>query len=116
MKMTRMVVIGLLAFILTVVAHAQEGIAGKWQGETRSGTPLELDLTVKDTTLTGTLTRDGQPLTLADGKVSKNTFTFKATLNGQAESFSGEVSGDNMKVWMDRQGPEAAATLKRVKK
>lgn len=114
--MKRMLVSVLVASMFAVVAHAQTGIAGQWQGETRSGTPVALDLTVKDTILSGTLTRDGEPLTLADGKVSKNTFTFKATLNGQAEGFSGEVTGDEMKVWMDKQGPEAAATLKRVKK
>lgn len=114
--MKRMFVSGLVAFMIAVVAHAQAGIAGQWQGETRGGTPVVLDLTVKDTTLTGTLTRDGEPLTLADGKVSKNTFTFKATLSGQTEGFSGEVTGDDMKVWLDKQGPEAAATLKRVKK
>ena len=112
----RMLVSVLVASMFAVVAHAQTGIAGQWQGETRGGTPVALDLTVKDTILSGTLTRDGEPLTLADGKVSKNTFTFKATLNGQAEGFSGEVTGDEMKVWMDKQGPEAAATLKRVKK
>lgn len=114
--MKRLLLTGLLAVVLAAVSYAQEGIAGKWRGQTRSGTPLELDVAVKDTTLTGTLTRDGEPLTLADGKVSKNTFTFKATLNGQTEGFSGEVSGDDMKVWIDRQGPEAAATLKRVVK
>jgi hypothetical protein len=49
-------------------------------GETKNGSQIVLDLTAKETALTGTLTRNGEPTTITDGKVSKNTFTFKATL------------------------------------
>lgn len=48
--------------------------------------------------------------------MSKNRFTFKTTINDQAEAFTGELAGDEIKVWLDRQGPESAAVLKRVKK
>ena len=46
--------------------------------------------------------------------MSENTFTFKAKLNDQTETFSGELAGDEIKVWLDRQGPERAIVLKRV--
>jgi len=103
-----------LALVWTGV-DAQAGLTGKWQGETRNGTPIVLDLTVKDAALSGTLTRDGQPIPIADGKVSKNTFTFKATINDQVEAFTGELDGDQVKVWLDRQGRETAIILKRIK-
>ena len=53
--------------------------------------------------------------TIANGKVSKDTFTFKATLDDQTEGFTGEVAGDEITVWLDRQDPSRAAVVKRVK-
>lgn len=47
--------------------------------------------------------------------MSKNTFTFKATLNDQTEAFTGELDGDQITIWLDRQGRPNAAVLKRVK-
>src|SRR6185295_1585346 len=111
-RLVGLTVAGLMA--VTTLA-AQSTIAGTWQGETGGGASLVLDLAVKDTTLTGTLTRDGQSTPISDGKVSKDTFTFKATLNDQVESLSGERAGDDLKVWLDRQGPSKAIVLKRVK-
>jgi hypothetical protein len=105
------------AIVLTcsIVAHAQATLTGKWQGETSNGTAITLDLAVEGTALTGTLTRNGVSAPLSEGKVSKNTFTFKATINDQTEGFSGELTGDQLKVWLDRQGASRAAVLERVK-
>jgi len=103
------------ALVLAAVVHAQAALTGKWQGATPNGFQIELDLTATETALTGTLTREGQTITITDGKVSKNTFTFKATLGDQPEGFTGEVAGDQITVWLDRQGRERAAILKRVK-
>lgn len=94
----------------------QSAIAGKWQGETRNGMQVVLDLTASETALTGTISRDGTPSTIRDGKVSKNTFTFKATLGEQDEAFTGELTGEQLMVTLDRQGPAGAVTFKRVKK
>jgi hypothetical protein len=104
-----------LALLLAAVVHAQGTLTGKWQGETRNGTQLVLDLTATETAVTGTLTRDGESSTISDGKVSKNTFTFKAMVEGQMEGFTGELAGDQIKLWPDRLGPDRAAVLKRVK-
>lgn len=118
MKMTDMLAATALVFLLTVVAGAQgkqASLTGKWQGETPGGSKVELDLKVKDTALTGTLTRNGQPTPITDGKVAKNTFTFKAKLDDQIESLTGELDGDQITVWLDRQDRSRAAILKRVK-
>lgn len=66
--------------------------------------------------LTGTITREGTPSTIRDGKVAKNTFTFKAMLGDQDEGFTGELSGDQITVTLDRQAPAGAVILKRLKR
>ena len=104
-----------IALVLAAAVYAQGGLSGKWEGETPNGAQLVLDLTATETALNGTFTRNGQPARIADGKVSKNTFTFKATLGDQTEGFTGELAGDQITVWLDRQGRERAAVLKRIK-
>ena len=101
--------------VATVLAQAQHALNGAWHGETRNGSAIVLTLEVKANALTGTLTRNGEPTPLQDGKVSKQQFTFKATINDQTEGFSGEIAGDGIKVWIDRQGAESAITLRRAK-
>jgi hypothetical protein len=75
-----------------------------------------LDLTATETALAGTLTREGQPAKITDGKVSKKSFTFKALLGDQVEGFTGGLDGDQITVWMDRQGPVGTVILKRATK
>jgi hypothetical protein len=108
--------IAAILLVVGAVAHAQATLTGKWQGETKSGSTIVLDITVKDAELTGTMTRNEQRAPISEGKVAKKTFTFKTTINDQAAAFSGELAGDDIKIWMDRQGPSAAIVLKRVKK
>ena len=95
--------------------RAATSLTGKWQGQTPNGMSLTLDLIQKDQTLTGTLNREGESAPISNGKVSKNTFTFVATLSGTAETIEGTVENDDMKAWLTRQGPERTAVLKRVK-
>jgi hypothetical protein len=104
-----------LALLLAAVVQAQSSLTGKWQGATRNGMQVVLDLKVADTVLTGTVTREGEPSTITDGKAAKNTFTFKAVLGDQTEALTGELGDEQLKVWLDRQGPEAAIVFKRVK-
>jgi hypothetical protein len=91
-------------------------LTGQWQGETKNGMQVVLDLTATGTTVTGTITRDGTPNTIRDGKVSNGAFTFKAVLGDQDEAFTGELTGDQITVMLDRQGPSRAVILKRMKK
>jgi len=46
--------------------------------------------------------------------VSKNSFTFKAVVNDQTEGFSGEFAGDEIKIWLERQGTSSAIALRRA--
>jgi hypothetical protein len=108
--------IAALFLVVTAATHAQATLTGKWQGETRNGSAIALDITVKGDVLTGTFTRSEQSAPISEGKVAKNTFTFKSTINDQAVAFSGELAGEDIKIWMDQQGPERAIVLKRVKK
>ena len=110
-----------LSLLLTAVVHAQAKLTGKWEGETKSGSPVVLDVKATETTLTGTLTVDGKPATIADGKVSKNTFTFQATFDeggsrSHTEGLTGELAGDQITIWLDKQGHSSDAILKRVKR
>lgn len=114
--MTRLLATVAAVLLIAIAAAAQAGLTGKWEGTTPNGATLALDLTVKDGTLTGTLTRNDQKITIADGKVKNNTFSFKATVKDQPEGFSGEVKGDEVRIWLDRQGPGEAIRLTRIKK
>jgi hypothetical protein len=104
-----------LTLFLAGDAAAQAGPAGKWEESTSSGLNAALNLTATDTTLAGTFTIRGRPMTITDGKVTKKTLTFKAALEGQPEGFSGELKGDELELWRDRNGRTDAITLKRVK-
>ncbi len=108
--------IAALFLVVTAVPHAQATLTGKWHGETRSGSAIALDITVTGDALTGTFTRSEQSYPILEGKVARNAFTFKATINDQTVAFSGERAGEDIKIWMDKQGPERAIVLKRVKK
>jgi hypothetical protein len=104
----------LVVLLLCVMAQAQAGLSGKWTETTPSGLNAELDLKATDTAITGTFTVRARPLTITDGKVTKNSFTFKAALEGQPEGFSGELNGDAIVLWRDRNGKGDALTLKRA--
>jgi len=106
---------GAMLLMVTVLAQAQHALDGAWHGETRNGSAIVLTLGVKADTLTGTPTRNGEPTPLLDGKVSKQQFSFKATISDQTEAFSGELAEEAIKVWIDRQGAESAIPLRRAK-
>ena len=112
--MKRILNVGLLVLLLCVVAQAQTGLSGKWAEVTPSGLNAELDLKATDTALTGTFTVRGRPMTITDGKVTKNIFTFKAPLEAQPEGFSGEFNGATIVLSRDRNGKVDAITLKRA--
>ena len=114
--MNRYLAIGVIITTFACGVHAQATLTGTWEGETRTGASIVLTLETKGTVLTGTLVRAGQSATLADGTVLENKFIFKATVNGQAENFSGELTDDEIRIWLDRQGASSAIVLRRVKR
>jgi opacity protein-like surface antigen len=115
-SMKRVFTSSVVAVLLATAVYAATALTGKWEGTTGNGAQVVLDLTATETTVAGTLTRNGETFKISDGKVSKNTFTFKVTLNDQPEGLTGELAGDEIKVWMDSRGPDSTVVLKRVKK
>jgi hypothetical protein len=112
--MKRCIAVAAIVMTFATVVQAQSKLSGTWEGETRGGSSIVLTLVVKEAVLTGTLVRDGRSTALSQGKVTKNTFTFKAMLNDQMEGLSGELVGDEIKIWLDRQGPSSAIVLRRA--
>lgn len=108
--------VGVIISTFACGVHAQDTLSGTWEGETRNGTSIVLTLEAKGTVLIGTLVRAGRSAALTDGTVSENKFTFKATVNGQTEGFSGELTGDLIRIWLDRQGASSAIVLRRAKR
>lgn len=115
--MTRLLVAAAAVAVLTGgINQAEPTLTGTFQGTTPQGAQLTLDLTATDTTLSGTLTRDDQTVKIAEGKVKGKTFTFTATIGDRSDAFSGELAGNDIKVWTERRGRDSAITLTRVKK
>lgn len=105
-----------IVFVIPVLLMAQAALAGKWQGKTGgSGQVVVLDVMVKDAMLEGTLTINKETSKIADGKLSKNAFTFKATIDGrQDETFNGEIGDEQLRLWPESLGRERAVILTRI--
>lgn len=112
--MKRIVVGMALTFVLSGLVAAQQGLSGKWEGLTPNRAPLVLDLAVKGPDVSGTMTVGEEKSPVENGRISKNRFTFRVAMGGGAEAFTGELAGDEIKIWMDDRGPAAAVTLKRA--
>jgi hypothetical protein len=96
----------------SVIAHAEPGLAGKWQGATASGRKILLDAKVKGQELTGRLTLAEQTADITDGKVEEKTFSFRATLDGRTPTFTGRLVGEVVELTVE--GVASPLTLKRV--
>ena len=107
----------LFVLALPTLATAQT-VAGVWRGDT-NGTPIELDLKVNGETLTGTLTRGDESYALNEGTAVKNQIRFKITRrspNGDVvESIIGELKGDQLVCYLERQGPESSVVFAKAK-
>jgi hypothetical protein len=99
----------------SIVAHAQAGLTGKWQGETGTGRPLLLDATIKGKALTGTLTVGPQTAELTDGKADEKTFSFTIAIEGRTAACSGRLIEADV-VELTVQDVRDPVTLRRVKK
>jgi hypothetical protein len=85
MKTLRTLLAVLAVLVATAAAtSAQSGIAGKWNGEEKSGSgvvPVVLQLTVKGSAATGSLTVGQSPSTaISEGKVTGNKVSFKSSM------------------------------------
>jgi hypothetical protein len=102
-----------LVFWLAVIIHAQASLTGRWQGETVNRRPVTLDLKAEGSQLTGTITLVKEPAAISDGRIDKNTFSFKATVEGKTATFTGENAGDEVTLLVE--GAKNRLILKRMK-
>ena len=107
MMSRKSLVVSAFLSVLSVVAFAQSGPAGKWTGETqgRQGPQtITLELKVDAAKLTGTFAQGAQPAAeITDGKiVDATTISFKRTLQGRGGgapieiTYAGKIKGDEL--------------------
>ena len=86
---------------LSVGALAAD-ISGKWEAQVpgRGGEarPATFTFKVDGEKLTGTMSTAGEPANLEDGKVSGNTITFAITTQRGKRTYTGTVSGNEIKI------------------
>lgn len=92
-----------IAVIATLsTTSAAQSLTGKWMGQTPDGAFLTLDVVATESRLTGTVApiQDGQslPLTIQEGTLTGDTFTFFVMAGNQRVTFSGQVEGDSLRL------------------
>ena len=107
--------LALLSCALAAVAFAAD-VTGKWtyEAQGRNG-PQTTTMTLKadGSTLTGTVSGRGGDTAISDGKIDGATITFSVVREMQGNKFTtkytGTLSGDELKLKIDRQGAQGAA-------
>jgi hypothetical protein len=102
-----------LALAVALAPQAQDRLTGSWQGETSSGRPVTLELKVASGTITGaiTLVKESEPI--SEGTIDQNRFSFKAEVEGRVATFTGEHTGDQIRLAAE--GVMEPLVLKRMK-
>lgn len=108
----------LLVLAIPTLAAAQS-VAGLWRGD-NNGIPVELSLKVEGESLTGTLTRGAESYPINEGTAVKTQIRFKITRRTEAgadfvETIIGELKGEQLVCYLERQGPESSIAFARVK-
>lgn len=99
------------------IAALAADIDGKWTAEVagRGGQTQTQTMTFKadGSTLTGTISGRGGETQISDGKVDGNTVSFTVTREFQGNSmkfvYKGTLSGNELKMTMQREGGEGQA-------
>ena len=116
MRVHRLLLAAVMLAIVAAVVHGQAGLTGKWQGKTNLGGLVTMEAKADGDVLTGTFAIDQQSGKIASGKIAKNAFTFYVSFAGVATAFSGQLTGDEIRVIRESpDGPSAPIMLSRVK-
>ncbi|HEY1055068.1 MAG TPA: hypothetical protein VGE24_08030 [Emticicia sp.] len=95
-------------------------ITGKWIGQLRTPDgnefPVSYTLNAEGETLNGTVTIPDSELTITDGKIKGNDFSFTVTYQGTPYLNEGKLSGDSLKVKVHFGDEIVESTLKREEK
>ena len=86
---------------------------------TASAVARDLGILTDGETLTGTLTYGDEPYAINEGTAVKNQIRFKITRRGPdgevVESIIGDLKGDQLLCYLERQGPGSSLTFTRAK-
>lgn len=110
----------LLLLLAFVVASFAADVSGKWtaqvpgrDGETRETT---LNLKADGDKLTGTITGRQGDNPISEGKITGNTISFVVETQRGKQTYTGTISGDEIKFKREGgQGPAREFTAKRAK-
>jgi len=100
-------------FIMAVV----DGLTGKWKGSIKTPDGNELPVTYNfkadGDKLTGTAESPAGQVTVDNGKITGDTFTFKVTVDGNDYPHKGKMYADSCGMDIDFGGTSAHFTIKR---
>ncbi len=113
----------LLFSFLAIPAHAANPVTGTWTGDMKTpdgqGFSLTFTFTQDGDKLTGSIAGpQGDPIAIADGKVTGDKITFNVSFNGATIHHEGTLDGDEIKLTSksdDGSFPGGEMTLKRAK-
>lgn len=110
--------IALACCFIVFAAFVVADLSGKWTGviKTPDGNDLEVSYNFKvdGDKLTGTAESPAGQVTVDDGKINGDTFTFKVTVDGNDYPHSGKVYADSCGLDIDFGAQKIHTTLKRA--
>ena len=116
MKKKLLIPIAFFACLLLIMAVV-DGLTGKWKGSLKTPDGNELPVTYNfkadGTTLTGTAESPAGSVTIDNGKITGDTFTFKVTVDGNDYPHKGKMYADSCGMDVDFGGQSTHFTLRR---
>jgi len=110
--------IALACCFIVFAAFVVADISGKWTGviKTPDGNDLQVSYNFKvdGDKLTGTAESPAGQVTVDDGKVAGDTFSFKVTVDGNDYPHSGKIYADSCGLDIDFGAQKVHTTLKRA--
>ncbi|HTK20866.1 MAG TPA: hypothetical protein VL442_15185 [Mucilaginibacter sp.] len=110
--------IALVCLFIVFSAFVFADLNGKWNGviKTPDGNDLEVSYNFKvdGDKLTGTAESPAGQVTVDDGKITGDTFSFKVTVDGNDYPHSGKVYADSCGLDIDFGAQKIHTTLKRA--
>jgi hypothetical protein len=110
--------IALACCFIIVAAFTIADLSGKWTGviKTPDGNDLQVtyNFTVDGDKLSGTAESPAGQVTVDNGKITGDTFTFKVTVDGNDYPHTGKMYADSCGLDIDFGGQKVHTTLKRA--
>ena len=114
--MKKVFISSIFLFVFALVCFAAD-LTGDWKGSVQIPNGEKLDLTYKlkaeGEKLTGVVSSSFGDLSLLDGKIKGNDFTFKLDFGGNVMEQAGKLYGDSIVITSNMQSTEVKNTFKR---